>query len=87
MRKTGIGYVSFVSGLLLCLWGALLMVAGEPLLGEYHSGIATIVGIVGIGLIAQYTTKPTLRNAKTRSWEEGRVERGEGDETREEVIV
>ena len=68
LKKTRIGYVS---GIILCLWGALLMVAGEPLLGEYHSGIATVVGIVGIGLIAGYTTKPKLRNAKTESWEEG----------------
>jgi len=82
MRKTRIGYVL---GILLCLWGALLMVAGEPLLGEYHTGIATVVGIVGIGLIAEYSTKPKLRNAKTKSWEEGRVERVEGDETREVI--
>ena len=44
-------YVSFVLGLSLCLIGAFLMVAGEPVLGENHTGIATVVGIVGIGLI------------------------------------
>jgi len=31
--------------------GALVMVTGEPLLGENHTGIATVIGIVGIGLI------------------------------------
>ena len=69
MRKTRIGYVSFVLGLLLCLCGALLMVAGEPLLGENHSGIATVIGIVGIGLIANHTTRSGLRSSKTRSLE------------------
>jgi len=44
-------YVSFVLGLSLCLIGAFFMVAGEPVLGENHTGIATVVGIVGIGLI------------------------------------
>ena len=44
-------YVSFVLGISLCLIGAFLMVAGEPVLGENHTGIATVVGIVGIGLI------------------------------------
>lgn len=51
MRKTRIGYVLFVLGILVCLWGALIMVAGEPLFGESHSGIATVIGIVGIGFI------------------------------------
>jgi hypothetical protein len=27
------------------------MVMGEPWLGENHAGIATVIGIVGIGLI------------------------------------
>ena len=44
-------YVSFALGISLCLIGALLMVAGEPILGEDHTGIATVVGIVGIGFI------------------------------------
>lgn len=44
-------YVPFVLGISLCLIGAFLMVAGEPVLGENHTGIATVVGIVGIGSI------------------------------------
>ena len=31
--------------------GVLVMVAGESALGENHTGIATVMGIVGIGLI------------------------------------
>jgi hypothetical protein len=33
----------------VCLVGAFIMVAGESVLGESHTGIATVVGIVGIG--------------------------------------
>jgi len=44
-------YVIFALGLSVCLIGALVMVAGESLLGENHTGIATVIGIVGIGLI------------------------------------
>jgi hypothetical protein len=40
-------------GVSVCLLGALLMVAGESILGENHTGIATVIGIVGIGLIAR----------------------------------
>ena len=45
------GYVIFALGVLVCVVGAFIMVAGEPVLGESHAGIATVVGIVGIGLI------------------------------------
>jgi hypothetical protein len=46
------GYVILTLGVTLCLIGALIMVAGESVLGERHTGIATVIGIVGIGLIA-----------------------------------
>jgi hypothetical protein len=45
------GYVIFVLGISVCLAGAFIMVAGESVLGESHTGIATVVGITGIGLI------------------------------------
>ena len=45
-------YASFALGIIVCLIGAFVMVAGEPMVGEDHSGIATVIGIVGIGLIA-----------------------------------
>ncbi|MGD8506335.1 MAG: hypothetical protein PVF15_06685 [Candidatus Bathyarchaeota archaeon] len=45
-------YVIFALGVSMCLIGALVMVAGESFLGENHTGIAAVIGIVGIGLIA-----------------------------------
>ena len=45
------GYVILALGISVCLAGGFIMVAGESVLGENHSGTATIVGIVGIGLI------------------------------------
>jgi len=44
-------YVIFALGASVCLIGALVMVAGESLLGENHTGIAAVIGIIGIGLI------------------------------------
>ena len=40
-----------VLGVSVCLMAAFLMGWGEPILGENHAGIATVIGIVGIGLI------------------------------------
>jgi len=40
-----------VLGIAVCLTGAALMAFGEGVLGENHAGIATVIGIVGIGLI------------------------------------
>jgi len=45
-------YALFILEVSLCLLGALLMVVGEGILAENHSGIATVVGISGIDLIA-----------------------------------
>jgi len=42
---------SFILGIILCLIGAFLMFEGN-ILGENNTGIATVIGIVGIGLIA-----------------------------------
>jgi len=47
MRK----YAVLALGVAVCLTGAALMAFGEGLLGENHAGIATVIGIVGIGLI------------------------------------
>jgi hypothetical protein len=38
-------------GVSVCLTGALVMVAGESILGENHTGIAAMIGIVGICLV------------------------------------
>ena len=45
------GYGILALGVSVCLAGAFIMVAGESVFGENHAGIATVVGIVGIGLI------------------------------------
>jgi len=53
--KTGIGrrsYAVFALGISLSLIGAFLMVAGESIIGPDHAGIASVAGIVGIGIIA-----------------------------------
>ena len=44
-------HVIFALGVSVSLIGALVMIAGESILGENHTGIATVIGIVGIGLI------------------------------------
>ena len=41
-----------VLGVATCLIGAFLMAWGEPTLGVNHTGIATVVGITGIGIIS-----------------------------------
>jgi len=47
-------YILVMTNLHACMHaciGALVMVAGESVLGENHTGIAAVIGIVGIGLI------------------------------------
>jgi hypothetical protein len=46
-----LGTCCFCLGNSVCLIGALVMVAGESILGENHTGMASVIGIVGIGLI------------------------------------
>ncbi len=41
-----------VMGVVTCLMGAVLMAFGEPIVGVEYTDIATVVGIIGIGLIA-----------------------------------
>lgn len=59
-------YVLFALGVLVCLIGGFLMGWGEPILGENHTGIATVIGIVGIGIIGTFNTTLTLGKAKRR---------------------
>jgi hypothetical protein len=59
------GYVILALGVSVCLAGAIIMVAGEPVLGERHTGIATVVGIVGIGLIG--TSGSIIAGERARS--------------------
>jgi len=60
MRKYAMAI--FALGLAVCLTGAVLMAFGEGLLGENHTGIATMVGIVGIGIITS-----SKRSSKEKS--------------------
>jgi hypothetical protein len=41
-----------ILGTATCLIAALLMAFGEPIVGVNHTGIATVVCIVGLGVIA-----------------------------------
>ncbi len=41
-----------VLGVAMCLIGAFLMAWGEPIVGVNHTGVATVVGIIGIGIIS-----------------------------------
>ena len=43
-------------GILVCLIGGFLMGLGDPILGENHTGTATIVWIIGIGIITSSKT-------------------------------
>jgi hypothetical protein len=58
------GYVILALGVSVCLIGAFLMAFGEGILGENHAGIATVIGIVGIGLIA--TSGATIAGERAR---------------------
>ena len=53
----------FIIGLVLALTGAFFMFNGD-ILGENTTGIATVIGIVGIGLIA--TSNVTLLGFKRK---------------------
>ena len=54
-------------GVAVCLAGAALMAFGAGLLGENHTGIATVIGIVGIGLIGLGGTVWSSKEAKSRT--------------------
>ena len=66
MRKYAMA--TFALGVAVCLTGAALMAFGEGLLGENHTGIATLIGIVGICLIgtsgATFAATSSKRSAK-----------------------
>jgi len=57
-------YAILALGVAVCLTGAALMAFGEGLLGENHTGIATVIGIIGIGLIG--ASSPILIASSSR---------------------
>jgi hypothetical protein len=63
-------------GIAVCLTGAALMAFGEGLLGENHSGIATVIGIVGIGIIGTFAATFTATSSKRSSKETKSSTRG-----------
>ena len=53
-----------ILGIATCLIGAYLMAFGESIIGVDHTGIATVVGITGIGLISTGNTLSFVGNKK-----------------------
>ena len=50
-RQNAIRMIGVSIGVAVCLVGAALMVWGDPIFGKSHSGITTVVGMIGIGII------------------------------------
>ncbi len=50
-RQNAVRMIGVSIGVAVCLIGAAVMVWGDPFFGESHSGIATVVGIIGFGII------------------------------------
>jgi len=53
-----------ILGVATCLIGAFLMAFGEPIVGVNHTGVATVVGIIGIGVITTANKTSLLGNKK-----------------------
>ena len=51
-------------GIATCLIGAFLMAFGEPIMGTIHTSIATVIGIVGIGIITTSDKTSVLEKKK-----------------------
>ena len=68
MEKRGVirswKYAILAVGISICLLGAFFMGWGEAILGENHTGIATILGIIGIGLLGR-----SSKERRARRWE------------------
>ena len=45
------GFIQFIIGVIMALAGAIIMLHGN-LFEEYNTGVAIVLGIIGIGLIA-----------------------------------
>ncbi len=50
-RQNAIRVIGVAIGVAVCLFGGVLMVWGDPILGGNHTGIARVVGMLGIGII------------------------------------
>ena len=67
--RTILAFGVLALGVAVCLTGAALMAFGEGLLGENHAGIATVIGIVGIGIIGTSCQLIIAASSKRRSTE------------------
>jgi len=56
-----VNMIQFISGICVSLIGAGIMFQGN-IFGERNSGIATVIGIIGIGLIATSYRFRSLKN-------------------------
>ncbi|MBN1784456.1 MAG: hypothetical protein JW815_01800 [Candidatus Bathyarchaeota archaeon] len=59
-----LSYIIIALGMATCLIGAYIMAFGVPIVSPDHTGIATVVGITGIGIIS--TANTTLLAVKKR---------------------
>jgi hypothetical protein len=59
-------YALFLLGVTLCLTDAFLMFDGS-ILGENTTGIATVIGIIGIGIISTFSSTIGLGKARKNS--------------------
>ncbi|PVX24229.1 MAG: hypothetical protein CW716_10505 [Candidatus Bathyarchaeum sp.] len=56
-----------ILGIATCIIGAYLMAFGEPIIGVDHAGIATVVGITGIGILGTGNTLSFVGKKKEES--------------------
>jgi hypothetical protein len=64
MMMKKLSYIILALGIATCLIGAYIMAFGEPIVGPDHTGIATVVGITGIGIIT--TANTTLLTSRKK---------------------
>jgi hypothetical protein len=57
-------YAILALGVAVCLTGAALMAFGAGLLGENHTGIAAVIGIVGIGILGTFAVTFAATSSK-----------------------
>ena len=62
-------YAILAVGVAVCLTGAALMAFGGGLLGENHAGIATVIGIVGIGIVGTFAVTFAATSSKSSTRE------------------
>ena len=72
MKSRQYASLAWTIGVTLCLIGALLMFEGS-ILGDRTTGAATVIGIVGIGLIANSSPPSAFGKSKESKNETRRI--------------